>query len=59
MPIYEFKCDECEHIQEEVLRFSQLSDIVIICEKCGSPKTKRLIPRPNGVVKGTQTPTRS
>lgn len=59
MPIYNFQCQDCNHIQEELLSSTELKENKISCEKCGSTKTTRIISRPNGFVKGTQTPTRS
>ncbi len=61
MPIYEFECIDCNNIQEEFLslREIQLEDLKISCHKCGSRKINRIVTRANGLVKGTQTPTRS
>ena len=33
MPIYEFRCDDCEHIQDVVLGFEAPKKV--ICDKCG------------------------
>jgi putative FmdB family regulatory protein len=57
--LYEFTCKECNHVQEELISPFHLNDVIIFCHNCGSKKMKRLISRPNGIVKGTQTPTRS
>lgn len=59
MALYEFTCRDCDHKQEELISPFELNDVIIFCQKCGSRKMKRLISRPNGIVKGTQTPTRS
>ena len=32
MPIYEFRCDDCEHIQDVVLGFDAPKEV--FCEKC-------------------------
>jgi putative FmdB family regulatory protein len=35
MPIYEYKCPECMHIQEVLLSVSDLDTVGICCEACG------------------------
>jgi len=40
MPIYEYKCSDCDS-KFEVLVFSQNEKI--ICEKCGSENSERLL----------------
>ncbi|NLY91686.1 MAG: zinc ribbon domain-containing protein [Firmicutes bacterium] len=39
MPIYEFRCPECEHKFEELCKSSAEE---VPCPKCGSAKTARL-----------------
>ena len=34
MPIYEYKCDECDHRHDEI-RSYELRDQVTVCERCG------------------------
>lgn len=36
MAKYDFKCQKCEHIQEEVLKISERDTAKISCAKCGS-----------------------
>ena len=40
MPIYEYQCMSCKHVQEEYLSITNHPDS-IECEKCGS-KSKRI-----------------
>ena len=35
MPIYEYKCDECERTVEKYLSVKQMEDIISIYCKCG------------------------
>jgi len=41
MPIYEYECQECEHITEVIHSFSESPSVV--CEECGSEETQRII----------------
>jgi len=41
MPIYEYKCDECDQVFEEIV----FGDKSVPCPKCGSGKTEKLISR--------------
>lgn len=56
MPLYEFECEKCKNIQEELV-FSKKEEKTS-CDKCGG-NLKKIISRPNGYVKNTQTPTKS
>lgn len=40
MPVYEYECQKCEK-KTEVLRAMRDADAPIVCEHCGSDKTKR------------------
>ncbi|BDQ37454.1 hypothetical protein SYK_18140 [Pseudodesulfovibrio nedwellii] len=40
MPIYEYICKECDNEFEELV-FSQ--DATVVCPKCGSEKTEKLM----------------
>ncbi|MBU0484067.1 MAG: zinc ribbon domain-containing protein [Proteobacteria bacterium] len=42
MPIYEFRCDDCK-AQFEVIQSSSESQAEVVCEKCGSKKTRKTI----------------
>ncbi len=41
MPIYEYRCDDCEHVTE-LLRTMNQADDKARCESCGSGKTRRV-----------------
>lgn len=41
MPAYDYKCLKCNNIQEEI--HSMKSSPTIICNKCKSTKTERMI----------------
>ena len=58
MPIYEYKCEKCEHVFEMLVGSSE-NQSKIHCEKCGSSKLKKLISAPYVSVKeGSGTITR-
>lgn len=40
MPVYEYACESCGHVTEELRRMSD-ADESCKCEGCGSTKTKR------------------
>lgn len=41
MPYYDYQCEKCENMQEE---FHSMKDSPkIVCKKCGSNKTKKVI----------------
>lgn len=40
MPIYEYQCDQCQHVTEVLRRMSD-ADQTQVCESCGSTKTHR------------------
>ncbi len=40
MPVYEYTCEKC-HKTTEALRKMADSDAPLVCEHCGSEKTKR------------------
>jgi len=41
MPLYEYRCDDCQGITE-ALRTMSSADKPIACEHCGSAKTRRV-----------------
>ncbi len=41
MPIFEFQCEECGEIFEELVFGGNVKEV--ICKKCKSPKVKKLI----------------
>lgn len=46
MPIYEFQCTKCGHVQETLVRTS-LERESPTCEECGATQLERLISAPN------------
>jgi putative FmdB family regulatory protein len=43
MPMYEFKCDKCNHTFEELLTTYELKKEMPKCPECGSKKTKKQV----------------
>lgn len=43
MPMYEFKCDRCEHTFEELMTASELQKEMPECPECGSKRTKKQV----------------
>ena len=41
MPIYEYRCDSCEHELEKIQKMSE--DMLVDCPECSEPALKRLI----------------
>ena len=50
MPIYEYKCQECEYYFEALQRIGE--KLLIDCPKCNAKKLKRLVSAPNFRLKG-------
>lgn len=50
MPIYEYRCTDCEHDLEAIQKFSDspLTD----CPACGAPKLERLLSQSSFALKG-------
>ncbi|MDQ7033193.1 MAG: zinc ribbon domain-containing protein [Desulfonauticus sp.] len=44
MPIFEFKCLQCGHLQEFILKNAE-DTVEIKCEKCGSEELTRVLSR--------------
>jgi putative FmdB family regulatory protein len=42
MPLYEYECQECEHVFEELV----LSDEPVVCPQCRSRKLEKLLSVP-------------
>jgi putative FmdB family regulatory protein len=40
MPLYEYRCDECQHEFEKMLRFSE-SNTLPGCPQCNSTQTRK------------------
>jgi putative FmdB family regulatory protein len=43
MPIYEYACPDCEHAFEKRVPIAEADQTA--CPACGSPQTRRLLPR--------------
>ncbi|HHV43048.1 MAG TPA: zinc ribbon domain-containing protein [Firmicutes bacterium] len=41
MPVYEFRCGQCQEKFEELISWSQIDKVV--CPKCGSNQVKKLV----------------
>ncbi len=50
MPIYEYKCNSCNTVFEEIQKFSD--DPVKKCRHCSSTKVEKLISQSSFVLKG-------
>ncbi|MCX7765608.1 MAG: zinc ribbon domain-containing protein [Candidatus Sumerlaeia bacterium] len=44
MPIFEYKCQKCNHIFEDLIR-SEAEARAVVCPCCGSDQVKKLISR--------------
>lgn len=44
MPRYDYKCRECDHLQEGIYSHKEADDMHPECEECGSPTDKVFIP---------------
>ena len=50
MPIYEYKCNDCENISSIFFRSIKSTDTESVkCQHCASPALKRLISRPGRI----------
>ncbi|TFH00314.1 MAG: zinc ribbon domain-containing protein [Calditrichales bacterium] len=43
MPIFEFKCNECQHIFEELVFTSNPDPKSMICPECGKKNANKLV----------------
>ncbi|RAL23497.1 FmdB family transcriptional regulator [Lujinxingia litoralis] len=50
MPIYEYRCASCDHVFEEIQRFSDPDPEV--CPSCGAPQVSRKISANSFQLKG-------
>lgn len=41
MPVYEYRCETCEHLTEALRRMADADD-PMACEKCGTDRTRRV-----------------
>ena len=51
MPLYEYRCESCEHLFETIQKFSDPH--VSVCPKCGGGPVVKLISSPAFTFKGT------
>lgn len=50
MPFYDYQCNKCEHVWEEMHGMTE--EPKILCPECESKETMKLIAAPNHIVKG-------
>ena len=50
MPIYEYRCESCEHRLEKLQRLSE--GVLVDCPACNHPTLKRLVSAPSFRLKG-------
>ena len=43
MPIYEYRCKNCNHLFEELVFSSLTSDEDVVCPKCGTNKAEKMM----------------
>ena len=46
MPMYDYRCKNCDEVFEELVFSSDISDEEIECPKCGQNKSERLLSAP-------------
>ena len=46
MPMYDYRCKNCDEVFEELVFSSTIPDEEIECPKCGQHKTERLLSAP-------------
>ncbi len=51
MPIYEYRCNKCENVFEEIQKIT--AEPQATCPKCGSSDTHRLVSHTSFILKGT------
>lgn len=50
MPVYDYKCKECEHVWEE--NHSMNDPDILVCPKCGKESAKKLISLGSFILQG-------
>lgn len=50
MPIYEYRCPDCQHQFEVIQKMSD--DPVTVCPECGKQQVKKMISQSSFVLKG-------
>jgi putative FmdB family regulatory protein len=43
MPLYDFRCEECEHTEEILTKFAGSSEIALTCPECEKETMKRQV----------------
>ncbi|RMF10247.1 MAG: zinc ribbon domain-containing protein [Candidatus Neomarinimicrobiota bacterium] len=57
MPMFDYRCENCGHVFEELVWSSSVPDEEISCPKCGARKAKRLLSAPAVSVGGSASST--
>ncbi len=52
MPIYEFKCMECDEYME-ILVMNKQDEVEMVCSKCGSGRLERILSTTSHTVSGS------
>ena len=50
MPIYEYQCDDCNHVLDALQKVNDKP--LVVCPECGKKSLRRLISAPNFRLKG-------
>ena len=50
MPIYEYQCNDCEHVFDVLQKIAD--DPLTYCPECGKPELRKLLSAPNFRLKG-------
>jgi putative FmdB family regulatory protein len=50
MPIYEFKCGQCSHQWDKLMKYGEVAKV---CPDCQAPDPKKLVGNPGFILKGT------
>ncbi|WP_319522952.1 zinc ribbon domain-containing protein [uncultured Desulfosarcina sp.] len=51
MPIYEFKCQDCDEYME-ILVMNKQDEVEMVCSKCGSGNLERILSSTNHAIAG-------
>ena len=55
MPMYDYRCKNCDEVFEELVYSSTVSDDEVKCPKCGQNKSVRLLSAPTIATGGTSS----
>lgn len=53
MPLYEYQCLSCDHVQEELFSTADKATVAVNCKKCGGGSKRILFSRTNVHFKGS------